>query len=684
MASFLKEQAVALLSNIVAKALKHDDYDHTVAHAKLMRQLITGVGISELLQRFVRREDPTLYAQRILITQQVTPAVSERVMSKFYHVGRLDSATKRVGYDADVANFDARIVEIQDRIDHFFGEDSVDEYLALRLVDLNFLDPNAFIRIDFKPFDNNVEKARPYPVEIPSENAFNYKIVNNRLEWLVERRVVRVKSRLPDGKDFDGYQYTLYTDAETYRYTRVDSFPTDVPEDRRLSTSVTNQNNLYVLDVFNPKAGEVQAFRVGYKRDLTTEGRTFVSPINGAICHYMASIQTVSQFDLSKFLHVFPQKIQYVDDCPGPGGDVDCRGGNLPDGTTCGVCNGTGLEKVHTSAQDAIFLKKPRNPEDYIDLEKLLVYKAPPIEVLTFQREEVERLEGKILTTVFNAENLVQTTTSKTATEFQITSENAFNTLFPFAKCYSRAWVKSVRLIGTFTDNGKGLILQHSFPNDYKLRTLGELLNTLKTANESSAPAIMRQRIALEIAEKELADDDLALLRYKTQVAFTPFQGKSDEQVQYIISNGKCRQEDEILWTHSDTIFDELEWNRPEFFSLTRKQQTPIVMEAVKAIAAGMTSGATDFRDALPGEENEPGTGAEDVTANSDNVLRKTVGGGELVIRVQESVSKGITTYESGVGILSLMFSFTDAEARILLGDPVDLTKQTKEATVVV
>ena len=672
MALLLKEEAIALLSTIVDKSLSHPDYDATVAHAKLMRQLITGVGISELVESFTPREDPALLAQRVLITHAITPAVSERVMSKFYHVGRLDSATKRIGYDASVANFEARIAEVQGRIDHFFGEDSIDEYLAIRLVDLNFLDPNTFIRIDFAPFNNTVEKARPYPVEIPSENAFNYKIVNNKLEWLVERRVVTVKSTKADGKDSDGFQYTLYTDGETYRYTRVDAFPSDVPQDRRLG----KDRELYVLDIFNPKAGEVQAFRVGYKRDLTTGGRTFVSPINGALCHYMSTIQTVSQYDLSKFLHVFPQKIQYVDDCPGPVSEPGtCRGGSLSDGSTCGVCNGTGLEQLHTSAQDAILLKKPRNPEDYIDLEKLLVYKAPPIEVLQFQREEVERLEGKILTTIFNADNMVQTTVSKTATEFGITSENAFNTLFPFAKCYSRAWVKAVRLVATLTDNGAGLLLNHSFPNDYKLRTLGELLDTLKAANDASAPAIMRQRIALEIAEKELADDDLALLRYRTQVAFTPFQGKSDEQIQYILSNGFCRDEDRILWTHSDTIFDEFEYNNPTFFGMTRKQQAPFVTAAVEVIAKGMSGGAVDFRDAVP---------ADDESTNPDNVLRKTVGGGELVIRVQESVSKGITTYESGVGILSIMFGFSDAESRVLLGDPVDLSKQTKEATVVV
>jgi hypothetical protein len=676
MAILNKEEAIAKLSEIVSKALAHKYYLATIAHAKLCRQLVTGVGINELLESFTPREDPLLLVQRTLITHAITPAVSERVMSHFYHVGRLDSVTKKVSYDAKVANFEARIAEIANRAESFFGEDSVDDYLSLRLVDLNFLDPNAFMLVDFKKFDSTFEKARPYPIEVPSENAFNYCLTNNKIDWLVTRFPIKVKSRLPDGKPFDGYQYTMYCQNEAYRFTRVDSFAPEVPEELRLIAGVNGVGHNYVLSIYNHKAGEVQGFRVGYKRDLTTNGETFVSPMNGAMCHFMASIQTVSLFDLSKFLHVFPQKIQYVDDCPGPAGEdaPPCRRGELPDGSTCPVCNGTGLEKVHTSAQDAIFLRKPKNPDDYIDLEKLLVYKSPPIEVLTFQRDEVERLEAKILTTVFNAENLVQTTVSKTATEVSLSADSRYNTLFPFSKLYSRAWIKCYKLIALFTDNGEGLILQHNFPNDFKLRTLGELLATLKAANDSSAPSVMKQRLALEIAQKELADDTLGLLRYQTQVAFTPFQGKSDEQVQYIISNGLCRLEDRILWTHSDTIFDEFEWNQPEFFSLTRKQQSPLVMKAVKTIAEGMPSGnAFDFRDAVPTDENEPGTGAEDVT---DQELRNTVGGAALILTVQQSVSKGITTYEAGLSMLTITFKYTEDEAKKLLGDPIDLSDQ--------
>jgi hypothetical protein len=51
------------------------------------------------------------------------------------------------------------------------------------------------------------------------------------------------------------------------------------------------------------------------------------------------------------------------------------------------------------------------------------------------------------------------------------------------------------------------------------------------------------------------------------------------------------------------------------------------------------------------------------------------VGGVQGILQIQDSVSKGITDYEAAVAMLDKIFGFPDADAREILGNPIDLKK---------
>ena len=45
---------------------------------------------------------------------------------------------------------------------------------------------------------------------------------------------------------------------------------------------------------------------------------------------------------------------------------------------------------------EVIYIKMPKHPEDIIDLEKLLVFKGPPIDVVEFQDKYVRQTHCRL------------------------------------------------------------------------------------------------------------------------------------------------------------------------------------------------------------------------------------------------------------------------------------------------
>src|SRR5690606_34355006 len=119
----------------IKDTLRHQDYERVVNLAKKYKQLITGEGIENQLRQFVRREDKDLFEQRKLITKQITPAVMNSIMKPAYKIPRCDNIKK------DIIHPNTKSVdEIIQKAESFFGHISVDSYLAVRFIQLDFID----------------------------------------------------------------------------------------------------------------------------------------------------------------------------------------------------------------------------------------------------------------------------------------------------------------------------------------------------------------------------------------------------------------------------------------------------------------------------------------------------------------------------------------------------------------
>jgi len=83
------------------------------------------------------------------------------------------------------------------------------------------------------------------------------------------------------------------------------------------------------------------------------------------------------------------------------------------------------------------------------------------------------------------------------------------------------------------------------------------------------------------------------------------------------------------------------------------------------------------------GKPMPPKTVTEDnsATLQAQANLRGSVGGVQGVLAVQASVSAGTTTYEAALSILTIIYGFTDEQARQILGQPTDTPTQANEGT---
>lgn len=592
---------------ILEEAGYHQDYERVVKLAELYENLITGEHPEQLLIQFNPREDDEQFNQRVRLTQLLTPSVCEKIMQPFYKVSRIDNVKKAVLFKGkNDKTIESKISEIESAIEAYYGDESLDDFMETEYVELVFTDPNSFIVTEFNDFNHDSERAKPFPYLVTSKEAVNYSYDNNVLQFLIIRKPIKFKSTDDKNKIIvcDGSKYRLYLDDNLILLTEVDPKlgGTDYSEiDLAIETPkrIKIGKKVFTLDLKEHLAGQVPAIRVGYKRDISTKGRTMISPIHKAVPRMMKSVKAVSELDLTGTLHTFPQKFQYAQACLGKTGEV-CRDGKNSKGENCSVCGGSGLA-VHKSSADAVILPMPRDEKDMLDLDKLMVYKNPPIDLIKWQDEYVEKLERKCLTDVFVSESINQITKTQTATEKELDMESIYDTLFPFGKRFSAVYIKQGRLIATFIDNGDAIII-HAFPKDLKLKTEKMLMEDLKAAKEAGIPPFLKIEIENDIASKVYADNPEKLRIYRVNQQHIPFSGKTAEEITLSINLGLTTNFDKILYANFDSIMSEIDQEQiskqVNFYELPFEQRAKLIDEKVVKYTEtinGEKSTATQF-----------------------------------------------------------------------------------------
>lgn len=591
-----KEKAIALGIKLISDGTTHKDYTRVTKMSDRLKAMITGEGVDLLLRKFAKREDDELFKQRQDITEATTPAICETLELPFNMVTANDRIKKKF-----ILNDRRRQKIVEEMAKGFFGEpdkDSrgLDYWMNDRYKDLSFTDPNAWVVIEWDAEPDMTQAVKPRPFEVSAHEAVNFLVKNDRTVWLFVKQEhgYAVNTGVFPAittKNESGFRYTLYDRDTTVVYTQVDKDYT-VQESEGVRTEIKGM--YFIVSVSEPKLGYAPVFRIGYKRDRATKGRTFVCPYNAAMPFLNKSLKVVSELDLTMSLHAFPQKIAYVQSCPGTGltREKKCNKGYSLDGGKCGKCNGSG-HILHTTAQESIFVPMPDDPSNAVSLEGMMVYKAPPIDLIKFQNEYCLQLERQCHQATFNSTAFVkknlaagndgQTNVDITATADDYAIESVYYTLRPYTTHYSETWID---IVSTFIKLSGAEIkkadVSHKFPQDPKLKNTRILLQELKTANDSGAPSFMVESINNDLAEVTFAGDPLTLLKMKVQKRFYPFSGKTTDEVAELMQSKWVPDESKVLNANFQPIFREIEDDTPLFYELSDPvKQKVIVTEKV-------------------------------------------------------------------------------------------------------
>ena len=567
---------------------KHADYQRTVDLAKEYKAHVSGVGIDEYLKRFAKREDEEMFEQRKRLTNSISQSVASSLQKPFYKVARNKNVKKKFTLKGDKTREEI----VQKMISGFYGTNELntkglDFWLKNRFIELTFTDPNAFVVIEWEAKPENVP-LEPYPYEVNSIDAYDYVYKHGVLNELFTRQSETIIYLDKDGAEKEKVvdAFTLYEIGSSLKV--VEYCPKYfeakgiVIDETRQVTFV--ENEIHFIATYNETNLDfIPAFRVGYIRDTATDGRTFVNPFESAMPYFRKALKAVSELDLSITLHTFPQKLQYVTKCKGKG-TKKCNNGMVSGTqTVCGECKGSGLQ-IHTSGQDAIYFPLPDTPDEMFDLDKILVYKQPPIDLIKFQDDYVRNLNKDAHLSVYNSNMFLAEDPqfAKTATEVNTNTQGIFDTLFPYTEKFSEVWKTAVkvfvRLSGFLTD----FELIHIFPTDLEIKTVAVLMAELKLANESEAPSYFRDAILEEIANQVYEGDELGREKHFTRHKFFPFSGKTETEIQFLMASPYVSNFTKVLYANFEAIFTDIEKAVPNFYKLNYNLQWEKLNEFVK------------------------------------------------------------------------------------------------------
>lgn len=589
-----------LLVSNVKNNTRHTDYERVCKLSKQYRQLMTGEELDELIKQFNSREDDEQFKQRKKLTVLVTQSIVNKITSPERKVYNTQAIVKEAFY-TNSDNSEDKVKRLNEVIKSFYNEQGIDAYLRDHLFDLYDIDPNAFILYLFNNYDNRIERPVVYGMPIYSDEALNFEYVNNQLDWLIFRKNIEYDD---SGKMKSGYYYSIISEDEQVSLTQVsdksisglaivegqlrssegEAVVVDgIPEGTSEKYYTKIGKEYYAVIFASPKAGFTPAKRVGNIPDNVTKGRTVVNNWHNALPYLIKSVKTCSELDITESLHVFAQTFEYQPRCTGQivnGNLITCNMGQTPDGKVCSSCGGTGYQ-ANKSGQDKIVLSLPRNPTDIFDLKNLKAYITAPIDILDRLVERLESHERKAIEAVYNSNRFIVNSAVKTATESNIDYQSIYDALKKLMDQYSAFWVFTVKVNAAYNDIANELSIKHIFGNRLGFESEMDIINKIQAAKNAGVSSYVLEQMNNDLIYVIYADYPDLIKRIETKQKFYPFEGKDAATINLLISQGLVNSDDVILYANFKRIFDEIEYESPEFYMFSSSKQLALIKSKI-------------------------------------------------------------------------------------------------------
>jgi hypothetical protein len=583
---YSKDSLTDRLILIIAKSLRHKNYDKTIKVADFWRKIMTGDDQDEILISYKLSETKEQKQQRIRLYNSRTSYASHKIISTFKEVERSEEISNSITLKKNDETPD----ELMTRLKTY--ESGFRDYVHESVRRLNFFDPNAWIINEFYQ-KNESEKPFCYPLEILSPYAIDYEYYYGDLQYLAIKQNVKVmepieksstsplKNVTKEYAEKDGSQYTIYGPEWSIRMTEYYGAPSDLE-------IITIEKKEYTVEYFNYKYKTVPAIQVGYIKDPSTNWETFESPLYSARHIFNDLINTKAEYDLAKAIHGFIQKFAYAESCDysiaSEDGNDRCDNGTMIlSRGKCPSCKGTG-KKVHTTVQDVILVKLPSDKSEHIPLSEYIYYQEIPKHIIDGYKQDIKDLEIDISLAIFNKDTFSQSEVSTTATEIRLNKQSVYNVLYEFALNVQKVYKELALQVADVINLRDDINVEYTLPRDFQMESIDDLLLQRRNAIGASVPYDIVAAIDRKILMKQNMDNSDLVSQIKAQDLWRPFKDKTESERIGIISMLADDDPDKVLYIYFDKIFTEI-WNDVRynnFHKLTYKIQKNIVDDAVK------------------------------------------------------------------------------------------------------
>lgn len=591
------QQGYNILTDIIEGDRRPMYYDRAVEIAK---EAATYLAIDPEKQRHklsaIRpKEDKEQEDQRVRLSNAITAVALAPAYSYFEEVERVDGLKKTVEGPPDTLR-----ARVDEHLGRYFHADNLHRYCFSAALHFNKTDPNAWTVFEaiIGPTETGANAVQDlYPVEVSSQEVRGFRFdQTGTLEYLAFEFKRRARQRGGTGEK-ELSDFYLYGAGFSIHFAQVDPIY-EAPDYAGMGYDLTDINGIsYFARIATNALLEVPAIRWGAywssEYPLYSVAETPVAP---AIPLVEELLKDNSLLQLSKYLHAFPEKWQYVRRCnhrdeSGRECQYGYYGGTRRDEDMCRACKGSGKVMV-SGEQDVQTLAWPERAEDLVELSRLSHYVERPIELVSFFRSEVDRAARLITWAVFNQ----QTTDvgevlrqGETATKTRMDYDKIYNKLAPFAETIARAWETAQRT--AYQYYGSAADADMTYPQDFKMKTVAELLDEYGRARENGVPYEVTWGIAQDLLRKQYRNAPDRAAEVAAFERWRPWKDKTPEEIVLILQSRAETDPARVLWENWDQVVEQVRLSLsggPNFGKLPADEQRAFLYEAAVAFSASI------------------------------------------------------------------------------------------------
>lgn len=568
------------LSNIISNDLKDIHYDDNNRIAEFATNITNGDD-AEYINQFKERESDEQKEQRLKVYKSLTSYASSQIRAYYKRVLSVEPSNNLLVGENPNAE-----LKIRDRLSNFYRDKDALSFLYDTLEQATFNDPNMLLLVnaDFiKDENGTITSTEIYPTLFFSHEIIYREYKYGKLDFAVIKREREV---LVDSKGvanrLQKHSKTKIVNVNDYYLFKkgYNVVIRGTVEDGDFENMIKIGDDKYFVDFDLTNLKTCPLLELGVYSNQKLGCENFISPLNFAEDLLIDLINTKSEHDLTKVLHCFLQRVQYANECVFKDAKGNSCNGGLINNKTCPSCQGSGVDSMHSSSADVLYMRMPEDGK-MTDVKSLAGYITLPLDTPKFQAECIDKILEYISNSIFSYNIFQKTQVMETATGHNFESSKINSTLYPFACKLALIYSKVVNLIAEY--NEVKVTHEYSYARDLKLRTKEEIVQNYTMMKNAGMLGHLLESEEVDLIEKQYQNNPIQAKDIISFQCHKPLRNKTNEQIVFALSSLPVNHPTRVKWTFWDDIVLRIRKTQSlPFHTLSFERQSELIDLEVK------------------------------------------------------------------------------------------------------